>query len=106
LYRYNVLIIPDASANQLKNLLGESGVKKIKEWVSNGGVLVTLKGASVFPTLKGVELSSAKLLGEGKSDEDDEYEEEKPKAEKDTLKEKEKKPRERVEFYPWGNFQS
>jgi hypothetical protein len=50
----------------------------------------TLKGASVFPTLKGVELSSAKLLGEGKSDKDDEYEEEKPKAEKDTLKEKEK----------------
>jgi hypothetical protein len=104
LYRYNVLIIPDASANQLKNLLGESGVKKIKEWVSNGGVLVTLKGASVFPTLKGVELSSAKLLGEGKSDEDDEYEEEKPKAEKDTLKEKEKKPRERVEFTPGAIF--
>lgn len=98
LYRYNVLVIPDANANQLKNLLGDGGVKKLKDWVSNGGVLVTLKNASVFPTLKGVELSSAKLVGEG-SEDSDEYEEEKP-AQKDTVKAKEKKPAERIEFTP------
>ncbi|MCS7230158.1 MAG: M14 family zinc carboxypeptidase [Candidatus Kryptonium sp.] len=99
LYRYNVIVIPDANANQLKNLLGEGGVKKLKEWISNGGVLVTLKNASVFPTLKGVELTSAKLLSEGEKDED-RYEEEKPQAVKDTIKPREKKTAERVEFTP------
>jgi hypothetical protein len=100
LYRYNVLIIPDANANQLKNLLGDAGVKKLKEWISNGGVLITLKNASVFPTLKGVELTTAKLLGESTPDDEDEYEEEKPQVKKDTVKSKEKKPAERIEFTP------
>jgi len=99
LYRYNVLIIPDANANQLKKLLGDDGVKKLKEWISNGGVLVTLKNASVFPTLKGVEFTTSKLLGEGSS-EDDEYEEKKPAEAKDTVKVKEKKVAERIEFTP------
>ncbi|CUS99590.1 hypothetical protein JGI22_00458, partial [Candidatus Kryptobacter tengchongensis] len=51
LYRYNVLIIPDANANQLRNLLGDGGVKKLKEWVSNGGVLVTLRKRPQFYVL-------------------------------------------------------
>ncbi len=100
LYHYNVLVIPDVNSNQLKNLIGDDGVKKLSEWVSNGGVLVTLKNASVFPTMKGVELSNARLLGESLPEDEDEYEEAKPPAEKDTVKAKEKKPKERVEFTP------
>lgn len=79
LKNYHVLIMPDGSAGRYFSALGKSGVDALKEWVSNGGTLITVRGASVFATLKDVELTSAKMVG---SDDDDEKgkntEEEKP----------------------------
>jgi hypothetical protein len=76
---YNVLIMPDGSAGRYFSALGQGGVTALKEWVSDGGTLITVRGASVFATLKGVEMTSAKMVG---SDDDDEkgkaMEEEKP----------------------------
>lgn len=69
LKNYNVLIMPDGSAGRYFSSLGKGGIDSLKEWVSGGGTLITVRGASVFATLKDVELTSAKMVG---SDEDDE----------------------------------
>jgi hypothetical protein len=79
LKNYNVLIMPDGPAGRYFSALGKGGVDSLKEWISSGGTLITLRGASVFATLKDVGLTSARMVG---SDEDDEKgkadEEEKP----------------------------
>ena len=68
LNKYNVLIMPDGSAGRYFSALGSGGVSALKTWVANGGTLITVRGASVFATLKDVGLTSAKLVG---SDDDD-----------------------------------
>lgn len=78
LKNYNVLIMPDGSAGRYFSSLGAGGVSTLKEWVSNGGTLVTVRGASVFAALKDVGLTSSKLVGseddeeKGKVPDDDE----------------------------------
>ncbi len=69
LAKYNVLIMPDGSAGRYFSSLGSGGVSALKTWVSNGGTLVTVRGASVFAALKDVGLTSTKLIG---SDDDEE----------------------------------
>lgn len=66
---YNVLIMPDGSAGRYYSALGQGGIAGLKEWVSDGGTLITVRGASVFATLKDVGLTSSKMVG---SDEDEE----------------------------------
>jgi hypothetical protein len=66
---YNVLIMPDGSASQYMSLFGSGGITSLKSWISDGGTLVTARGASVFAALKDVGLTSSKLVG---SDDDDE----------------------------------
>ncbi|MGH9821269.1 MAG: hypothetical protein ACRD43_13970, partial [Pyrinomonadaceae bacterium] len=66
---YNILIMPDGSAGRYMGLFGAAGVSMLKEWTSNGGTLVTVRGASVFAALKDVGLTSAKLVG-SEADED------------------------------------
>ena len=73
---YTVLIMPDGSAGRYFAALGSSGVAALKEWVSGGGTLITVRGASVFAALKDVNLTSSRLVG---SDDD----EEKGKTEED-----------------------
>jgi hypothetical protein len=60
---YNVLIMPDGSASQYMSLFGSGGVTSLKSWISDGGTLVTARGASVFAALKDVGLTSSKLVG-------------------------------------------
>jgi hypothetical protein len=68
LQNYNVLIIPDGAAGRYFSAFGTGGVTTIKDWVSNGGNLICIKGSSVFAALKDVGLTSTKLVG---SDDDD-----------------------------------
>jgi hypothetical protein len=68
LKNYNVLIMPNGSAGRYSSALGKDGVSNLKEWVSEGGTLITVKGAAVFAALKDVALTSSKLVG---SDDDD-----------------------------------
>jgi hypothetical protein len=58
LSRYNVLILPDDSGGELgySALLGEQGISQLKEWVSLGGTLLTIGGASKWLTEKEVKL--------------------------------------------------
>jgi hypothetical protein len=69
LRNYNVLVMPDGSPSRYLAALGNGGVSSLKGWISDGGTLVTCRGASVFAALKDVGLTSSKLVG---SDEDEE----------------------------------
>lgn len=68
LKNYNVLILPDGSPGRYSSAFGAGGVSALKEWVSGGGTIVTIRGGSVFAALKDVALTSTKLVG---SDDDD-----------------------------------
>ena len=69
LNKYSVLIMPDGSPGRYSSALGSGGITALKTWIANGGTLITVRGASVFASLKDVALTSAKLVG---SDDDDE----------------------------------
>lgn len=68
LKNYNVLIMPDGSASRYSSALGSGGISGLKTWISNGGTLIAVRGASVFAALKDVGLTTAKLVG---SEDDD-----------------------------------
>lgn len=68
---YNVLIMPDGSASRYFAQFGAGGVSSLKNWVSNGGTLVTARGGSVFASLKDVALSSTRLVGSEADEEKD-----------------------------------
>lgn len=87
LSKYNVLIMPDGAAGRYFSTLGSGGVAALKTWISNGGTLITVRGASVFAALKDVGLTSSKLVGS-----DDDEEKGKAAAEEDKRKEAEAKP--------------
>ena len=63
LTKYNVLIMPDGQAGRYMSSFGQGGIADLKEWIQEGGTLVTVSGASVFATLKGVGLTSSTLVG-------------------------------------------
>ncbi|MEP7077099.1 MAG: M14 family zinc carboxypeptidase [Acidobacteriota bacterium] len=63
LKNYNVLILPDGSAGRYMSLFGVGGVSTLKDFTSNGGTVITVRGASVFAALKDVGLTSSKLVG-------------------------------------------
>jgi len=65
----NVLIMPDGSASRYMSLFGTGGISSLKSWISDGGTLVTVKGASVFAALKDVALTSSKLVGSADDEE-------------------------------------
>jgi hypothetical protein len=66
---FNVLILPDGSAGRYMALFGAGGVSTLKSFASEGGTIITARGASVFAALKDVNLTSSRLVG---SDADDE----------------------------------
>ena len=46
--RFDVLIVPAASADSLQATLGDDGVTRLRHWVRDGGTLVTVAGATDF----------------------------------------------------------
>ena len=54
---YEVLVFPDGN---YADRLGKRGIDKIKRWVSDGGTIVAVKGASAFLREKDVEISKLK----------------------------------------------
>jgi hypothetical protein len=89
LKNYNILIMPDGAAGRYFGSLGTGGVTALKEWVQNGGTLITIRGASVFAALKDVGLTTAKLVG---SDDDEEKGKSAEEADPDKRAEAETKP--------------
>ena len=89
LKRYNVLIMPDGAAGRYFSAFGTGGVSGLKEWITDGGTLITVRGASVFAALKDVNLTSSRLVG---SDDDDEKGRVADEDDADKRKEAESKP--------------
>jgi hypothetical protein len=74
LRRYNVIVLPDGSPEGYTKTFGESGVKRLKNWVSEGGTLVCIKGAARWAAGEEVDFTSARertTIAE-KTDEEDE----------------------------------
>lgn len=81
---YNVIILPDGSEGEYNKFIGESGMKRLKTWAENGGVLLALRGAAAFAARKEMGLTTATLVNDlrkidKKDDEDKEKKGEKPK---------------------------
>jgi hypothetical protein len=78
---YNVLIMPGGSASRYFAAFGAGGVSTLKDWISDGGTLITVRGGSVFASLKEVQLSSTRLVGSEADEEKDKKKEiEEPKS--------------------------
>ena len=58
---FDVLIVPSASAGGLDGTLGEGGRNRIAQWVRNGGLLVTLDGATAWLATERLGLSRFRL---------------------------------------------
>lgn len=84
---YNVLIMPDGSASGYFQQFEKGGIDSLKDWISAGGTLVTLRGASVFATLKDVGLTSSVLVGSGQDTDKAKSKDEKSKDEKEEKEE-------------------
>lgn len=61
---YNILILPDGSPGRYFSSLGSGGIAAIKDFAAKGGNVITIRGSAVFATMKDVELSSSKLVGD------------------------------------------
>jgi hypothetical protein len=48
LARYDVLVLPELSGAALGSMLGEAGIARLKQWVRDGGTLVTIGSATDF----------------------------------------------------------
>ncbi|WP_287129234.1 M14 family zinc carboxypeptidase [Candidatus Cyanaurora vandensis] len=64
LRRFNVVILPDGDPEGYAAVLGKGGIEKLKTWVQDGGTLIAQGGGAVFCTLKEVNLTTARLVGE------------------------------------------
>ncbi|MGQ0765570.1 MAG: M14 family zinc carboxypeptidase [Gemmatimonadota bacterium] len=59
--RFNVVIIPDASAGALARQLGKAGAESLRGWVQRGGTLITMGGSSVWAAGEEANLTSARV---------------------------------------------
>ncbi|MDX2266768.1 MAG: peptidase M14, partial [Bryobacter sp.] len=48
LTKFNVIVVPEASSGTLNTDLGANGVRRLKDWVANGGVIVGLGAGAGF----------------------------------------------------------
>jgi len=68
LHDYEVLVFPDGS---YADRIGKRGIEKLKQWVSEGGTVIAVKGASSFLRDKDVEISKLKPWEPPKKKDDD-----------------------------------
>ncbi len=61
--QYNLLVLPSffGGVESYKHLFGKSGIEKLKNWIENGGTLVTLGNASGFVCDTTVNLSQVRI---------------------------------------------
>jgi hypothetical protein len=77
LTRYNVLILPNGSPGTMWRMLGEGGASKLKDWVEDGGVIISVGDANSLLARKELGLTTVRGVGEPEEGKE-------PKAEKDT----------------------
>src|SRR5262249_6520361 len=62
--RYNVLILPGGSPGRMYRQLGEGGASRLKDWVSNGGVIISVGDANGLLRRKELELTTVRAVGD------------------------------------------
>ncbi len=63
LERFDVVIFPDGIGGAYQATLGKPGLDRLKEWVSNGGVVIGLSGAVGMFLAKETPMTSAQYVG-------------------------------------------
>jgi len=65
---YNVIILPDeGGGSSYKAIIGDDGIKKLKDWVEDGGTLIAIAGGASFIADNG-ELTSIRKIRKFKKD--------------------------------------
>tara|TARA_B100000586_G_scaffold148946_1_gene108183 strand:- start:574 stop:1902 length:1329 start_codon:yes stop_codon:yes gene_type:complete len=59
LSKYNVLILPNGSS--MKKVLGDNGINKLKDWIDDGGTLISYSNSAAFLSDSSVSISSVRL---------------------------------------------
>lgn len=80
---FNVLILPNGSVSRYMQAFGPGGVATLKEFAENGGTIITVRGASVFATLKEVGLTTSVMVGSESDPSGNEKRSAKPESEPD-----------------------
>jgi hypothetical protein len=63
LLEINVLILPDGDASHFKKAFNDKHLDQLRDWVSRGGVLICIGGASEFAADPDTKLTSSRLIG-------------------------------------------
>ncbi|MEO8295810.1 MAG: M14 family metallopeptidase [Gemmatimonadota bacterium] len=66
--RYNVLILPSGSPGRLYNELGDGGAERLKAWVDDGGLIVSIGDANGLLSRKELGLTTVKDVGPSEDD--------------------------------------
>jgi hypothetical protein len=61
LARYNVIVLPGGRAGDYRRVVGEDGLKALREWIENGGTLVGMAGGAEFAAEEETKLSKVRL---------------------------------------------
>jgi hypothetical protein len=90
LQRYNVLILPNSSRSGYSRVLGEEGIEALRNWIAQGGTLVTLAGGTRWLTEEKVGLlSTQRELRGGEPERDSEVSKKEEKESPSTEPERE-----------------
>ena len=60
---FNVLILPDGSADAYAKAFDKDGVKKLKDWCTDGGTFICVGGGAGFAAGKKSDLTGARVVG-------------------------------------------
>ena len=63
LSKYDVIIFPDGAEGGYQEALGAAGIARMKQWIEAGGVFIGIRGGAAFTTRRGVEWTTARLVG-------------------------------------------
>jgi hypothetical protein len=61
---YNVIVLPGGSPHVYARFFGESEAKRLKDWVNNGGTLITFKGATAWAARKEIALTTCRHIND------------------------------------------
>jgi hypothetical protein len=92
LEKYNVLILPGSWGGGFAEVIGKRGIEKLKNWVSNGGVVIAISSSIDFLSHKDVGLTPAQKYSQKRKEIGDVPEIEKQAENKDEKGDSKDKP--------------